>query len=109
MYQTELAKLFKDVKVTGEVDHIVDEDVESGKDYYHYTCKIKCKLLISIPKENFAGKADDEIFDEDFYSITAPTDIEYDEVDENVTDTNAEVTLSGIYTYYYENDKDYDF
>lgn len=109
-YQAELAKLYKDVTVTGEVDEVEDEDIDSGRDYYHYTCQVKCKLRVSIPKENFADKDDDEIFDElpNIYSIAVPTKIDYEDVDdEEVTDTHAVFVLSGNYKYYFENDKDY--
>lgn len=109
-FQAELAKHYQNVKVTGEVVETVDEDIDSGRDYYHYTCYVKCELRISIPKENFADKDDDEIFDElpNIYSIAVPTEIEYENVDnEEVTDTSIEITLSGNYKYYFENDKDY--
>lgn len=108
IYQEEIAKFYKDATVTGEVGEVIDEDVDEGRYHYHYTCKVKCNLRISIPKENFAGKNDDEISEElqNICSIEVPTEIEYEDVDENVTDTSRDIVLSGFYNYYYENDKE---
>jgi len=108
IYQEEFAKLYKGVTVTGEVGEIEDENLDTGRDYHHYTCYVNCKLRISIPRENFAGKDNDEIASElpSDYSITVPTEIEYDNLEEEeITDTSVEVVLSGSYRYYYENDK----
>ena len=110
IFQKTLQQNYPGATVTGTVVEVTDEDIDSGRDYYHYTCKVKCELRISIPKENFADEDDDEIFDElsNIYSITIPTKIDYEDVDdEEVTDTSAEIVLSGIYEYYFENDKDY--
>ena len=107
--QEDLQQDYPDATVTGTVVGVTDEDVDSGSDYYHYTCKVECKLRISIPKENFANKDDDEIFNElsNIYSIITSTQIDYEDVgDEKVTDTSAEIVLSGSYAYYYENDRD---
>ena len=108
-FQEDLQQDYPDATVTGTVVGVTDEDVDSGRDYYRYTCKVKCELRISIPKENFANKDDNEIFDElsNIYSIITSTQIEYEDVgDEKITDTNAEIVLSGSYSYYYENVKD---
>ena len=108
-FQEDLQQDYPDATVTGTVVGVTDEDVDSGRDYYRYTCKVKCELRISIPKENFANKDDNEIFDElsNIYSIITSTQIEYEDVgDEKITDTNAEIVLSGSYSYYYENAKD---
>lgn len=108
-FQEDLQQDYPDATVTGTVVGVTDEDVDSGSDYYRYTCKVECKLRISIPKENFANKDDNEIFDElsNIYSIITSTQIEYEDVgDEKITDTNAEIVLSGSYSYYYENAKD---
>lgn len=108
-FQEDLQQDYPDATVTGTVVGVTDEDVDSGSDYYRYTCKVKCELRISIPKENFANKDDNEIFDElsNIYSIITSTQIEYEDVgDEKITDTNAEIVLSGSYSYYYENVKD---
>ena len=66
-------------------------------------------MRISIPKENFANKDDNEISDElsNIYSIITSTEIDYeDEGDEEITDASAEIVLRGSYAYYYVNDKD---
>ena len=108
-FQEDLQQDYPDATVTGTVVGVTDEDVDSGRDYYRYTCKVKCELRISIPKENFANKDDNEIFDElsNIYSIITSTQVEYEDVgDEKITDTNAEIVLSGSYSYYYENAKD---
>lgn len=110
IYQEEYAKLYKGVTVKGEIGEVEDEEIDSGKDYYHYTCYVKCILRISIPRENFAGKDDDEIISElpSDYCITSQTEVEYDNLDEEeVTDTSIEVVISGNYRYYFENDKYY--
>ena len=108
-FQEDLQQNYPGATVTGTVVGVTDEDVDSGRDYYRYTCKVKCELRISIPKENFANKDDNEIFDElsNIYSIITSTQIDYEDVgDEKVTDTSAEIVLSGSYAYYYENDRD---
>lgn len=107
--QEDLQQDYPDATVTGTVVGVTDEDVDSGSDYYHYTCKVKCELRISIPKENFANKDDNEISDElsNIYSIITSTEIDYeDEGDEEITDASAEIVLRGSYAYYYENDRD---
>lgn len=112
VFQEALQQDYPGATVTGTVVEVTDEDVDEGRDYYHYTAYVKCNLNVSIPKEIFAGKTDDEIFDliPDICSTEAAFEIEY-EVDEDsadVTDTSVEITMTGQYKYYYENDRDYD-
>ena len=69
-------------------------------------------MNVSIPKEVFAGKTDDEIFDliPDICSTEAALEIEYDDnASKDVTDTSVEITMTGQYKYYYENDRDDDY
>lgn len=110
-FQEALQQNYPGATVTGTVDEVTDEDVDEGRDYYHYTAYVKCSLNISIPKEVFAGKTDDEISDliPDICATEAALEIEYDDDgNEDVTDTSVEISMSGQYKYYFENDRDYD-
>lgn len=110
-FQKALQQDYPGATVTGIVVEVTDEDVDEGRDYYHYTAYVKCNLNISIPKEVFAGKEDDEIFDliPDICSTEAALEIEYvDNENEDVTDTSVEITMTGQYKYYFENDRDDD-
>jgi hypothetical protein len=110
-FQEALQQNYPGATVTGKAIEVTDEDVDEGHDYYHYTAYVKCNLEISIPKEVFAGKTDDEIFDliPDICATEAALEIEYDDNEnEDVTDTSVEITMTGQYKYYYENDRDYD-
>ena len=110
--QKALQQDYPGATVTGIVVEVTDEDVDEGRDYYHYTAYVKCNLNISIPKEVFAGKDDDEIFDliPDICSTEAALEIEYDDNEnEDVTDTSVEITMTGQYKYYFENDRDDDY
>lgn len=113
VFQEALQLDYPGAKVTGTVVEVTDEDVDEGRDYYHYTAYVKCNLNVSIPKEVFAGKTDDEIFDliPDICSTEAALEIEYDgdNDSEDVTDTSVEITMTGQYKYYYENDRDDDY
>lgn len=110
-FQEALQQNYPGAVVTGKAIEVTDEDVDEGSDYYHYTAYVKCNLEVSIPKEVFAGKTDDEIFDliPDICSTEAALEIDYDDNEnEDVTDTSIEITMTGQYKYYYENDRDYD-
>lgn len=110
-FQEALQQNYPGATVTGSADEVTDEDVDEGRDYYHYTAYVKCSLNISIPKEAFAGKTDDEISDliPDICATEAALEIEYDDDgNEDITDTSVEISMSGQYKYYYENDRDYD-
>lgn len=110
-FQEALQQNYPGAIVKGTVGEVTDEDVDEGRDYYHYTAYVKCNLEVSIPKEVFAGKTDDEIFDliPDICATEAALEIEYDDNEnEDVTDTSVEITMTGQYKYYFENDRDYD-
>lgn len=110
-FQEALQQNYPGAIVKGTVGEVTDEDVDEGRDYYHYTAYVKCNLEVSIPKEVFAGKEDDEIFDliPDICATEAALEIEYDDNEnEDVTDTSVEITMTGQYKYYFENDRDYD-
>jgi hypothetical protein len=110
-FQEALQQNYPGAIVKGTVGEVTDEDVDEGRDYYHYTAYVKCNLEISIPKEVFAGKTDDEIFDliPDICATEAALEIDYDDNEnEDVTDTSVEITMTGQYKYYFENDRDYD-
>lgn len=111
VFQEALQQDYPGATVTGTVVEVTDEDVDEGRDYYHYTAYVNCNLNVSIPKEIFAGKTDDEIFDLilAICSTEAALEIEYDYNEhEDVTDTSVEITMTGQYKYYYANDRDYD-
>lgn len=110
-FQEALQQNYPGATVTGTVDEVTDEEVDEGRDYYHYTAYVRCTLNISIPKEVFAGKEDDEIYDliPNICATEAALEIDYDDDEnEDVTDTSVEISMSGQYKYYYENDRDYD-
>lgn len=110
-FQEALQQNYPGAIVKGTVGEVTDEDVDEGRDYYHYTAYVKCNLEVSIPKEVFAGKTDDEIFDliPDICATEAALEIDYDDNEnEDVTDTSVEITMTGQYKYYFENDRDYD-
>lgn len=111
-FQEALQQDYPGATVTGNVIEVEDEEVDEGKDYYHYTALIKCSLHVSIPLEVFGDKDEDEIFDlvPDICATDAALKIEYDENDHcDITDTSLEITMIGQYKYYFENDRDYDF
>ena len=112
VFQEALQQDYPGATVTGTVVEVTDEDVDEGRDYYHYTAYVKCNLNVSIPKEVFAGKTDDEIFEviPDICSTEAALEIEYDadNASKDVTDTSVEITMTGQYKYYFENDRDDD-
>lgn len=110
-FQEALQQNYPGAIVKGTVGEVTDEDVDEGRDYYHYTAYVKCNLEVSIPKEVFAGKTDDEIFDliPDICATEVALEIDYDDNEnEDVTDTSIEITMTGQYKYYFENDRDYD-
>lgn len=110
-FQEALQQTYPGATVTAEVGDIDDEDIDEGRDYYHYTAYVNCTLHISIPREDFGEKTDDEIFDliSDICATEAALEVEWeDDENDDVTDTSVEISMSGRYKYYYENDKDYD-
>lgn len=108
--QNVLQQYYPGATVTGTVGEITDENVFDGRtvDEYRYTADVECYLNISIPKEVFAGKTDNEIFDliPDTNEIKVKLEIEYenDGMNDDVTDTVAKTTMTGTYKYEYETD-----
>lgn len=113
VFQEVLQKDYPGATVTGNAIEVTDEDVNEGRDYYHYTAYVECELNISIPREVFAGKTIDEIYDlvPDICEKEAALKIEYEYVDEDdtqVNDKSVEITLRGQYEYHFEHDRDDD-
>lgn len=111
--QKALQQNYPGATVTGIVGEITDEDVIDGRtdDNYRYKADVECYLNISIPKEVFAGKTDNEIFDliPDINEIKVKLEIEYenDGMNDDVTDTVAKTTMTGQYKYEYDTEDYY--